>query len=116
MAAQPGALPDLWTISLFSLGAVVSQPRACTERARRFSGGHSSPQALAAPCGVRWCAQLLRGAGCTVNDLWDRELDARVERTRSRPLASGALQPWQALGASRALRSPRHAFRVGLRR
>ncbi|MGQ3192943.1 UbiA family prenyltransferase [Neoaquamicrobium sediminum] len=42
--------------------------------------------------------QLLRGAGCTVNDLWDRDLDAAVARTRSRPLASGALQPPQALG------------------
>ncbi|KAL6750859.1 mitochondrial 4-hydroxybenzoate polyprenyltransferase [Haematococcus lacustris] len=42
-------------------------------------------------------AVLLRGAGCTVNDLWDRDLDAAVARTRSRPLASGALQPHQAL-------------------
>ena len=32
---------------------------------------------------------LMRGAGCTINDLWDREYDRRVERTRSRPLASG---------------------------
>ena len=36
-------------------------------------------------------AILLRGAGCTVNDLWDRDLDNKVERTKSRPLASGAL-------------------------
>lgn len=42
-------------------------------------------------------AVLLRGAGCTVNDLWDRNLDRQVERTRSRPLASGALSPFQAL-------------------
>jgi 4-hydroxybenzoate polyprenyltransferase len=33
----------------------------------------------------------MRGAGCTINDLTDRDLDARVERTRHRPLASGAL-------------------------
>lgn len=32
--------------------------------------------------------QLLRGAGCTVNDMWDRDIDARVERTRYRPLAA----------------------------
>ncbi|MEW5310122.1 MAG: hypothetical protein WDW38_001950 [Sanguina aurantia] len=43
-------------------------------------------------------AVLLRGAGCTVNDLWDMELDKKVERTRSRPLASGALLPMQAVG------------------
>ena len=36
-------------------------------------------------------ALLLRGAGCTVNDLWDRELDARVARTAGRPLACGAV-------------------------
>lgn len=42
-------------------------------------------------------ALLMRAAGCTVNDLWDRKLDAAVVRTRSRPLASGALKPWQAL-------------------
>lgn len=42
-------------------------------------------------------AVLLRGAGCTVNDLWDRKLDAAVARTRTRPLASGEVKPWQAL-------------------
>ena len=31
----------------------------------------------------------MRGAGCTWNDLVDRNLDARVERTRSRPIPSG---------------------------
>ena len=33
----------------------------------------------------------MRGAGCVYNDMVDRDLDARVERTRSRPLASGAV-------------------------
>ncbi len=40
----------------------------------------------------------MRGAGCTINDLADRDLDARVERTRNRPRASGALGVPQALG------------------
>jgi 4-hydroxybenzoate polyprenyltransferase len=31
----------------------------------------------------------MRGAGCTWNDIVDRDLDGRVERTRSRPLPSG---------------------------
>jgi 4-hydroxybenzoate polyprenyltransferase len=31
----------------------------------------------------------MRGAGCTWNDIVDRELDASVERTRSRPIPSG---------------------------
>lgn len=43
-------------------------------------------------------AVLLRGAGCTVNDLWDRNLDAQVERTRSRPLAAGTVTVPQAVG------------------
>ena len=34
-------------------------------------------------------AFLMRGAGCTWNDITDREFDAEVERTRSRPLPSG---------------------------
>ncbi len=42
-------------------------------------------------------AVAMRGAGCVVNDLWDRDLDRRVERTRGRPLASGAVSPRQAL-------------------
>jgi 4-hydroxybenzoate polyprenyltransferase len=38
----------------------------------------------------------MRGAGCTWNDLVDRDLDARVERTRSRPIPSGQVTPLQA--------------------
>ncbi|MFN3889174.1 MAG: 4-hydroxybenzoate octaprenyltransferase [Beijerinckiaceae bacterium] len=39
----------------------------------------------------------MRGAGSTWNDLVDRKIDAQVERTRHRPLASGRLTPRQAL-------------------
>ncbi len=34
---------------------------------------------------------VMRGAGCVVNDMWDRDIDRRVARTAGRPLASGAL-------------------------
>ena len=44
---------------------------------------------IALACAVG--AFLMRGAGCTWNDITDRKLDARVERTRSRPLPSGQL-------------------------
>ena len=37
-------------------------------------------------------ALVMRGAGCVVNDMWDRDMDRRVTRTASRPLASGALR------------------------
>ena len=38
-------------------------------------------------------AFVMRSAGCTFNDLIDRKIDAQVERTRARPLASGAIRP-----------------------
>jgi 4-hydroxybenzoate polyprenyltransferase len=36
-------------------------------------------------------AVLTRGAGCVINDMWDRDLDRKVTRTAARPLASGAI-------------------------
>ena len=53
-------------------------------------------------------AFVMRGAGCTWNDITDRDLDAKVERTRSRPIPSGQVSVRQALaflvaaGAGRA--------------
>jgi 4-hydroxybenzoate polyprenyltransferase len=38
----------------------------------------------------------MRGAGCTWNDITDRDLDARVERTRSRPIPAGQVSVPQA--------------------
>ncbi|HSM68110.1 MAG TPA: 4-hydroxybenzoate octaprenyltransferase [Xanthomonadales bacterium] len=42
---------------------------------------------------------LMRAAGCVMNDIADRDFDPYVERTRTRPLASGELSVRQALGA-----------------
>lgn len=42
-------------------------------------------------------AWLMRGAGCTWNDITDRDFDARVERTRSRPIPSGQVSVRQAV-------------------
>ncbi|MEM9755385.1 MAG: 4-hydroxybenzoate octaprenyltransferase, partial [Pseudomonadota bacterium] len=42
-------------------------------------------------------AFLMRGAGCTWNDLNDRDIDAAVARTRARPIPSGQVTPRQAL-------------------
>ena len=39
---------------------------------------------------------LMRGAGCTINDMWDAKFDKSVARTATRPLASGALSYSQA--------------------
>jgi len=64
--------------------------------------------AAADPAGPGWAdawivlatamgAFLMRGAGCTWNDITDREFDARVARTKSRPLPSGQVNVRQAL-------------------
>ncbi|KAL7326185.1 Para-hydroxybenzoate--polyprenyltransferase, mitochondrial precursor (PHB:polyprenyltransferase) [Mucor circinelloides] len=42
-------------------------------------------------------ALIMRGAGCTINDLWDRDIDDKVERTKIRPITSGAISPKQAI-------------------
>lgn len=41
-------------------------------------------------------ALVMRSAGCVINDMLDRGFDAQVERTRSRPLASGVISLKQA--------------------
>ncbi|GEC51551.1 4-hydroxybenzoate polyprenyltransferase [Bradyrhizobium japonicum] len=41
-------------------------------------------------------AFVMRGAGCTWNDITDRDLDAKVERTRSRPIPAGQVTVTQA--------------------
>lgn len=38
-------------------------------------------------------AVMMRGAGCIINDLWDKDIDLEVERTKNRPIASGAIEP-----------------------
>lgn len=64
--------------------------------------------ALAADPGSLPCASTLllfaagafcmRGAGCTINDIADKDFDAKVERTKNRPLASGEILRVDAVG------------------
>ncbi|KAF4619969.1 hypothetical protein D9613_005519 [Agrocybe pediades] len=42
-------------------------------------------------------ALVMRGAGCTINDMWDKNLDKSVARTKERPLARGDITHKQAL-------------------
>ncbi len=66
-----------------------------------WSLGHAVAAARSRPTGFDLCflvgcglgAGVWRGAGCTWNDLTDREFDAAVARTRSRPLPSGQVSP-----------------------
>jgi 4-hydroxybenzoate polyprenyltransferase len=64
-------LPCLWGVAL---AAATGQPRLFDLW-------------IVAGCGLG--AFLMRGAGCTWNDVTDREIDAQVARTRSRPLPAG---------------------------
>lgn len=43
-------------------------------------------------------AVVMRSAGCIINDLWDKDFDKHVERTKTRPLASGEITVPKALG------------------
>jgi 4-hydroxybenzoate polyprenyltransferase len=65
----------------------------------------------------------MRGAGCTYNDILDRDIDAQVARTRGRPLPSGAVGLTQAwlwlalqclLGLAALMAFPRFAQYVAL--
>ncbi|EAZ63210.1 Para-hydroxybenzoate--polyprenyltransferase, mitochondrial precursor (PHB:polyprenyltransferase) [Scheffersomyces stipitis CBS 6054] len=42
-------------------------------------------------------AVIMRGAGCTINDIWDRDLDNQVARTMERPITSGRVTVPQAV-------------------
>ena len=46
---------------------------------------------------------LMRSAGCAMNDWADRDFDARVKRTRERPVAAGRIAPWEALAVAAVL-------------
>ncbi|MFJ5102170.1 4-hydroxybenzoate octaprenyltransferase [Streptomyces sp. NPDC088554] len=78
-------LPGLWSLSLAS--------------GRR-------PDLSAVVC-LAVAAVLVRGASCAVNDVIDKDIDARVARTASRPVAAGTISAGKALlfGAAQALAS-----------
>jgi 4-hydroxybenzoate polyprenyltransferase len=46
---------------------------------------------------------LMRSAGCALNDYADRSFDPHVERTRTRPLAAGEIEPREALAVAAVL-------------
>jgi 4-hydroxybenzoate polyprenyltransferase len=72
-------IPCLWGITL----------------AANVSGFRQWDVWLVGACGIG--AFLMRGAGCTWNDITDRDIDGRVERTRNRPIPSGQVSVGAAL-------------------
>ncbi|TIB73999.1 4-hydroxybenzoate polyprenyl transferase [Wallemia mellicola] len=73
--------PCAWSITLAS-SAVQATPTEMLKYLALFGTG----------------SLIMRGAGCVINDLWDRRLDAAVERTKTRPLAAGDVTPANAIG------------------
>ncbi|MFZ7092123.1 4-hydroxybenzoate octaprenyltransferase [Primorskyibacter sp. 2E233] len=73
-------LPCWWGLFL----AMVADGQASLFDAWIFAG-----------CGIG--AILMRGAGCTWNDITDRDIDGSVDRTASRPIPSGQVTTKQAL-------------------
>jgi 4-hydroxybenzoate polyprenyltransferase len=72
------------------LGAIASE--------RQFAGWHDLYLLVLFAIG----SVVMRGAGCTFNDIVDRDIDAGVARTRGRPIPSGAVtirNAWLFLGA-----------------
>lgn len=60
--------------------------------AMAWDGAHASLSGLASQFALFAVGAIaMRGAGCIWNDILDRDVDARVERTRSRPLPAGEI-------------------------
>ena len=77
--------PGAWSVALAGMG-----------------GGPLNGRGWALVAWLAFGAWAMRSAGCVYNDIVDRELDARVERTRLRPLASGRVSlagAWALLAA-----------------
>ncbi len=108
-----GATPDAVPQSLVEYLPAAAQPFARMARLDRPIGWWLLllpcwwSAALAARLAGQWPslwtlllfligAVVMRGAGSTWNDITDRDLDAKVARTRSRPLPSGQISPKQA--------------------
>ena len=95
--------PCWWSVALAARHAAPPSPGGAVPGwapTGLWAGGWPDP-ALFALFGIG--ALLTRGAGCAFNDILDRDLDAAVERTRSRPLPAGQISVAQAAALMAAL-------------
>ena len=109
-AVTPDALPDSWVARM----PAALRPYLRLMRADRPAGFWllmwpclwSTALAVSAGEPLFWGLCLLfvtgsiimRGAGCTWNDIVDRRIDGQVDRTAARPIPAGQVTWWQALG------------------
>lgn len=61
-----------------------------------LGGGHDVSRVITLIVLFAIGSLVMRAAGCVVNDMWDRDIDAQVSRTAGRPLASGRLSLFNA--------------------
>ncbi|MBB5466517.1 4-hydroxybenzoate polyprenyltransferase [Paraburkholderia sp. CI2] len=64
------------------------------------SGGHPSWQLMVI---FTLGTVLMRSAGCAINDYADRDFDRHVKRTENRPITSGKINAWEAVGLATVL-------------
>ena len=79
--------PAWWSVALAAREAPVGWRWAVTGAGANAEGAPDPILLLLLLVG----AFAMRSAGCIYNDIVDRDLDARVERTRTRPIASGRI-------------------------
>ena len=104
MTSEPLSVPDTETRGLLALLPPAARPYAMLARFDRpigiwllfWPGAWAIALAGGASSRTAWLmllfligAAAMRSAGCAYNDIVDRDLDARVARTRGRPLPSG---------------------------
>lgn len=91
--------PCLWSTAMASGASIINTPvenislDIISSTTMTFSSVAGDPKLLVL---FATGSFLMRGAGCTINDMWDCKFDKKVERTATRPLASGALSYKQA--------------------
>lgn len=83
--------PCYWSTAISATACHI--PTIDVERTIDISSSLGDPKLLAL---FATGSFLMRGAGCTINDMWDAKYDKQVRRTAKRPIASGALTYKQA--------------------
>ena len=91
--------PCMWSTALASGSSIITESAAVTSLSSASTSFASLSSVAGDPKLLMLFATgsfLMRGAGCTINDMWDAKYDKKVARTATRPLASGALSYKQA--------------------
>jgi 4-hydroxybenzoate polyprenyltransferase len=85
--------PCLWSTALASGSTIIHNTDPTALSPTLFVNVAGDPSLLGLFAAGSF---LMRGAGCTINDMWDAKFDKQVSRTVTRPVASGAISYPQA--------------------